>query len=175
MLIKAYIKQKMYKLPMSHDDLAEQIAKDFNLKVLNKKSFAKMYGVTSIEDIFEENIKVADKFDCSSPKISIFILNLLLKIFNHADTQLTEVISCDNADMIEKINEITGLKVREEIELLEQDIFNYLSTPVVEETPKAETPVVEETPKADEAASKGKTLEKVEFSMAWIKKAHREL
>ncbi|MED4455635.1 hypothetical protein [Metabacillus fastidiosus] len=162
MLIKAYIKRHLFHLPMEEQELLNQVEKALN-KEINKENIHKLYPLTKIED--NDNILIEKQ------NTNIFLLNLLLSVLNHNDTEITEQEYYNESLIISKLEEETQLKLQGlPFDAVKKEIGNYLNPtsdePRVE--PQAETAIKEET-------KQNSYLENVEFSVDWLRGAQQEL
>lgn len=163
MLIKAYIKNHMFHLPMKQIALLEQVEHALNKKV-DKSTIAKLNPVTKIED--NENILIEQQHT------NIFLLNLLLLVLNHNKKDITEQAYYNNSFIISRLEEETGLNLKLTYEGIEKEVGNYLTpTPDI---PQAEINNEDEV-EEEEEEKKNSYLDNVEFSLNWLKKAHEQL
>ena len=157
MLIKAYLRRHMFHLPMKENELLNQVEKELN-KPVNKSVFGKIYPVTKIED--NENILIEGQ------KTNIFLLNLLLLVLNHNETDITEPGYYNGTNIISRLEEETKLNLKGPFEEVEKEVGNYLN-------PTSYTPQIETEKK--EEKEKNPYLKNVEFRVGWLKGAQKEV
>lgn len=158
MLIKAYLKRHMFHLPMAAPELLEQVETALNKKV-DKENIYKTFPITKVED--NENILI------DRQNTNIFLLNLLLSVFNHKEIEITEPQYYNYDFIISKLEEVTQLDLQGlPFEAIENEVGNYIN-------PTVETPIKE----AEGVGGKEdfSYLKNVAFNVDWLKGAQQEI
>ncbi|OQR53479.1 hypothetical protein [Bacillus sp. CDB3] len=148
MIIKGYIREHLFKLPTKDNAiLKEDIEKKFNKTINDGPEMGILYPLTKIEG--NENIVIEKQ------KTNIFLLNLLLLVLKQNDKAITVKENYHDKFIILQLEQETSLKLQGmSFSDLEKKVMEYITPP----TPS--TPSI---------------LENVEFNLAWVKKAHKEL
>lgn len=154
MILKVYIKNHMFQLPRSQDDLTELIKERlYENKKLVKSAITKLYPISDIDN---KNIFI-------QKNTNIFLLNLYLLILQKKNKlEFTEQTTIDNKIIYEKIYEETKLDVSSvPIEEAEKMILQHLEQNEIEHNQDTE--------------DTSDPFQNIEFSTSWLKKAHCEL
>lgn len=164
MLIKAYIKNHMFHLPMEQEALLEQVEKALKRNI-DKSNISKLYPLTKIED--NENILVEKQHT------NIFLLNLLLLVLNSKDIDIVVQEYFNDTFIISELENVTQLNFKSlPFEVIEKEVINYLnpnSENLMIDVPQIELRGIENT------EDKKSCFENIQFSVNWIKEAQKEL
>ena len=154
MLIKAYIKREMFRLPMDQNELQNQVEEAF--KKIEKSNAGKIFPLTKIEE--NENILVEKQ------RTNIFLLNLLLLVLNHNKSGFTDEFNCNEENITSRLEEETGLDLKSiTFDGVEKEVINFLNPPTAPTT-------------KNEVEKEGFAyLKNVQFSVDWLKGAQKEL
>lgn len=154
MLIKAYIKREMFRLPMDQDKLQNQVKEAFKQEI-EKSDIEKYYPLTKVEE--NENILVEKQ------QTNIFLLNLLLLVLNQRKTGFTNDFYCNEENIRTRLEEEIGLDKGARFEKVEKEVINFLNPSTSPET-------------KNEVEKEGYSyLTNVQFSVGWLKGAQKEL
>ena len=144
----------MFHLPMLQNELQNQVEEAF--KKIERSNAGKIYPLTKIEE--NENILVEKQ------RTNIFLLNLLLLVINHNQSEFTDKFYCNEENIILRLEEETGLELKGiPFEGVEKEIDHFLN-------PSTTTNQVKEV-KSEENSFLGN----VHFSLEWLKGARKEL
>lgn len=164
MLIKAYIKNHMFHLPMNQESLLEQVELALKRKI-DKSNISKLFPLTKIED--NDNILVEKQHT------NIFLLNLLLSVLNSKGLEIVIQEYFNDIFIISELENITGLNFKGvPYDWVEKEVLNYLNPNFensVDDTLQNEVVEMEIT------EEKRTCFNNIQFSVNWLKEAQKEL
>lgn len=153
MILKVYIRKHLFHLPRKQDDLTEMIKEKFyQRKPLVKSGLTKLYRISNIEEDIEYE-----------KDVNIFLINLYLLVL-------------ENDGALENIKDI-------QITLSDENIKNHLAKIIkkdikdtsIDEIEKLINEHLTKKDNADKGSDNTKALNKVEFSIDWVKNMDRKL
>ena len=155
-IYKVILAKKEFKLPQKNNTkLCEEIEKQLNITIKKRAAFEKINDITEIIDTPE--ILIANQ------KTNIFLLNLLLLTANIKNIEIQNN-SYNNNTIIDNLEKMTGIQLQGiPFELLEKKVESCLI--------KLKGKPVNQKEEVEKTSS---VLDKVEYSLGWLKKAHEE-
>lgn len=163
--------KKEFLLPMKHDKLFEEIRKEKPKHASKKDIFHKTYPIKSIKDSKGkeiENIVLDKQF------LSIYLFNLFLLVKRKTKQfELKEGVYSE-AFILEEIEQVIGKEIKHlPFEEQESTVLSFLQGNKKDEPKKAEEPKDSKENQTEEKTES--VLDKVEFSMDWVRKADAEI
>lgn len=155
-IYKVILSKKEFKLPQqTNDKLSKKIENQLNITIKKHESFEKFNEITEIIDTPE--IVIANQ------KTNIFLLNLLLLTANIKGLEIQKK-TYNNNTIILNLEKMTGIQLQGiPFELLEKKVESCLI--------KLKGKPVNQKEEVEKTSS---VLDKVEYSLGWLKKAHEE-
>lgn len=164
MLIKAYIKNHMFHLPMEQEALLEQVEQALQRNI-DKTTVSKLYPLTKIED--NENILVEKQHT------NIFLLNLLLLVLNSKGIEIAVQEYFNDPFIVSELENVTRLNFKSlPYEGIEKEVINYLNPDSEEQIVDIPQIEVEEIQNDEENRT---CFDNIQFNVNWLKEAQKEL
>ena len=162
MMYTAYIKSETFHLPIAHHTLV--------LDVKNRLYSSKDFSQHAIGKLYPINRINHDCIIVEKQNTNIFLLNFLLLIMHKQQHSIEAANYYSNTFIIEKLEELTGLNLRDSYDDLETQLVHFLQ----QQTPEATNVQKNEKDTRDTRKTRD-TIHPISFTINWVKDTHNKL